>query len=347
MSPKVSPVVQLVGSVPLQDTRNVFTKVLHELPDLVTRLPDGEIGERSIYVVWQNERFPPQIRSSPFMPSDSLRDANFDLRSDHIQPTGYDKAALASYGIFQDMRDQGLIPPGIRFQVGLPTPLNPIACFVAPEHAIAAEQFYEQRLLQALDNIQEGIPASDLAIQWDLASEPAHMEHAYGPKRDDFNILKPWYEPVREGIAARVARLAAAVKKDVAMGYHLCYGDFGHVHYLQPRDLGVLVDLANTIHGAVRNKRSVDWVHMPVPKDRVDEDFFSPLTELAFGDQTTLFLGVVHAHDKEGTEKRVDAASRALAGRQFGIATECGLGRTPVEDLDSIFCISREIAQGA
>ena len=343
MGPKTLPLVQLIGSVPLSSAEEVFTKASKELPSRVKYLPDGETGERSIYVVWQNEKFPPEVRCSPFMKTDDKRDPHFQLKEEHVEPTGYDKAALASYNVFRELRNQGKIPPALRFQVGLPTPINPIACFVAPEHALQAEKIYKKRLLEALTAIQEGIPSSDLAIQWDMACEPAHMEHAYGPPRDDFTILKPYYSPVKEGIAARCARLAAAVDKDVPMGYHLCYGDFGHGHYVQPHDLGLLVDLANAISDAVSAHRTVEWVHMPVPKDRTDDAFFSPLSRLAISDDTTLFLGLVHAHDKEGTEKRVHAASRALSGRRFGVATECGLGRTPVADLDSIFQISREL----
>ncbi|KAL9109985.1 MAG: hypothetical protein Q9227_005508 [Pyrenula ochraceoflavens] len=336
------PTVQLIGSVPLNSTEEVFTKISKELPGLVRRLPDGEVGERNAYVLWQKDIFPPEIRSSDFVPESSQYDPSFKLKNDDVKPTGYDTAALASYRVFKELRSQGKIPSDMRFQVGLPTPMNSIACYVAPVHATKAEEFYEMRLLEALATIQESIPASDLAIQWDMASEPGHMEHAYG-KRDDFKILKPYYSPVKEGIAARCARLAAAVKPEVPMGYHLCYGDFQHAHYIEPHDLGHLVDLTNAVCKAVSAHRAVDWVHMPVPKDRTDEAFFSPLNKLDIADCTTLFLGLVHAHDKLGTRDRIVAANRALEGRSFGVATECGLGRTPVDDLGSIFKISREV----
>lgn len=346
MTSTTLPLVHLVGSVPLSTTEDVFKRIPVELPGLVKHVPDGETGERGIFIVWQYENFPSEIRDSPYIPSESKPDPNFALKQEHIKPTGYDKAALASYQTFRKLREQGEIPSNVRFQVCLPTPMNPISCFIAHDHAITAEKLYETRLLEALAVIQETIPSSDLAIQWDMAVEPAHMEHAYGPKRDEFTILKPYYSPVKEGIAARVARLAAAVKKDVPMGFHLCYGDFGHVHYVQPQNLGLLVDLANAMHDAVSVHRTIEWMHMPVPKDRTDDQFFTPLDRLAPSDDTTLFLGLVHAHDEEGTKKRIDAANRALAGkRHFGVGTECGLGRTPVPDLDSIFSIARNVTK--
>ena len=35
--------------------------------------------------------------------------------------TGYDDAAIESYDVFKKLRDEGVIPPGVKFQVGLPS----------------------------------------------------------------------------------------------------------------------------------------------------------------------------------------------------------------------------------
>ena len=35
--------------------------------------------------------------------------------------TGYDSTAIESYSVFTKLRDEGLIPPGVKFQVGLPS----------------------------------------------------------------------------------------------------------------------------------------------------------------------------------------------------------------------------------
>jgi hypothetical protein len=74
---------------------------------------------------------------------------------------------------------------------------------------------------------------------------------------------------------------------------------------------------------------------MPVPKDRDDVAYFAPLKGLELG-STSLFLGLVHANDEEGTRKRNQAAG-GVDIQTFGVATECGMGRTPVNELDSIF----------
>lgn len=355
MAPPILPVVHLVGSVPLVSTEHVFGTLTTELAGRLQQIPDGETGDRGGFTAWQDGVLPPQIIERQWRPNQrSTLDLSFELTPDSIRDSGYDKAALQSYATFRQMRDDGKIPKGVRFQVSLPTPINVVGTRVHPHFAAQAEAIYEKRIIEALENIQDVIPAVDLAIQWDMALEMAHMEHTYGLQKDDsamplpyYHMLKPYYSPVKEGIAERAARLAAAVRPEVPMGYHFCYGDFGHQHFVQPKDTSLLVDTINAVTQSVSAHRSVQWIHLPVPKSRDDHAYYAPLSGLTMDNKTTIFLGLVHAGDEEGTQKRVVAAQKALLGRPFGVSTECGLGRTPVEDLDSIFHICREVTKEA
>ena len=60
-------------------------------------------------------------------------------------------------------------------------------------------------------------------------------------------------------------------------------------------------------------------------------------------DSTKLYLGLVHANGLEVTKQRTQAASVVVD--DFGIATECGLGRTPAEDINGVLDIMREAFQ--
>jgi hypothetical protein len=76
---------------------------------------------------------------------------------------------------------------------------------------------------------------------------------------------------------------------------------------------------------------------MPVPADRTDAAYFAPLKEL-MRSSTELYLGLVHGADgASGTSKRIQAASEFVS--DFGIATECGIGRARTPEL------AREIMQ--
>ena len=87
--------------------------------------------------------------------------------------------------------------------------------------------------------------------------------------------------------------------------------------------------------------RRVDWLHIPVPKSRIDAAYFAPLRTLEIGN-TVLYLGLLHAKDDDGTKLRIEAASKVIA--PFGLAAECGLGRSSKTELDSILEIAKRLS---
>ena len=95
-----------------------------------------------------------------------------------------------------------------------------------------------------------------------------------------------------------------------------------------------MVDLMNTV--SERCKRPINYIHMPVPKDRTDREYFEALPQLKSHD-TELVLGLVHYDDLDGTKSRIQAAGHFV--NSFSIATECGMGRTPPEQLENILGI--------
>lgn len=223
-----------------------------------------------------------------------------------------------------------------------------IAIFIKPEYQAEVEALYETQLLQSLANIQEAIPAWDLAIQWDLPIEIAYLEYvqwkAKGGVGDWVNepyasmVSPPWFEDVENSLVERIVKLMGHVKEGVEMGVHLCYGDIAHKHFKQPTDMGVMVNLFNEL--VRRVERKIDWLHMPVPKNRSDREYFEPLERLGLV-ETELFLGLVHGQDCEGTRERIRVANKVVT--DFGISTECGCGRCDEEELLSILDIMRSV----
>jgi len=91
------------------------------------------------------------------------------------------------------------------------------------------------------------------------------------------------------------------------------------------------------------SRRAIAWVHMPVPRERTDDAYFAPLRRLRLHPETELYLGLVHHTDGvEGTQRRIDAAQRAVSS--FGVATECGFGRRPPETVPDLLRIHREVS---
>ncbi|RDW64413.1 uncharacterized protein DSM5745_09824 [Aspergillus mulundensis] len=343
-TPNPDPIgVLLIGSIPLPSPDAVFAKLATTLPNRLHTLPDGETSTRYNWIEWQ----------LPCFPLETLRPQHggIDLPAtpgvysqDSIGRTRYDEVAIESYTRFVALRENGIIPAGVRFQVSLPTPYAVIQSHLRPEFHAQFEPWYEARLLEALAAIIAHVPASALAIQWDVAVEVLALEHERGRLCNEF--FRPHFinEPggVRAGVLSRIGRICAGIPADVELGFHFCYGDAGHRHFVEPEDLGLVVDLANGVVEMLGKMRDIGWVHVPVPKGRDDEAYFEPLRGLRIAEETRLYLGLVHAYDLDGTRWRIRAAQRVLQ-RGFGVATECGIGRTPGEELESILDISMEV----
>ncbi len=321
--------VHLVGSIGLDTVDEVFRTVGRLLGPYLRRVPDGEVGGRKLWISWQY----PLLRASAFLrpdPSGAVRPTNrFPLLTlaDGIKPSdvrfgelGYAREARASYLDFVAARQNGTLPKRIRFQVCLPTPFAVVSSVVVPAVSDAVEQAYEKAMIAEVAALCSHIPHDDLCIQWDVCNEMVIWD---GQASDAVPANVP-----RQKIIERMQRLCSAVPDDVELGLHLCYGDFGARHFVEPKDAAKMVDLANELARSIKHRLA--YIHMPVPVDRRDDEFHRPLQDLKLAADTELFLGVVHAKDGvEGTKARIAAAHRYVP--QFGIATECGMARARSE----------------
>jgi hypothetical protein len=322
--------VHLIGSVPMADAESVFRAVAGALGPHLRRLPDGETGERRRWIFFQSVmlRQHPDMEEDPTVPPFALRQWDGKLLREMallrfrpgVDPervrfeTGYADAARASYAAFARLQAAGVIPAGVRFQVCLPTPMASGYMYVSPRARPAYLPAYERALRRALDEIVAGIPAERLAIQWDVCQEVLIHEGFFPDRPADYAAQ----------IEAELARLGDAVPAAVEMGYHLCYGSPADEHLVMPRDLGVLVDMTRALRRSLR--RRMDFLHLPVPKHRTDPAYFRPLERLEGGPGTALYLGVIHHDDPEGDGARIATAQTFV--RDFGVASECGWGRT-------------------
>jgi hypothetical protein len=230
---------------------------------------------------------------------------------------GYAREARASYLDFCAARDRGDIARGVRFQVCFPTPMGVIYAFCSPRSLAAIETAYEAAMIREVEAVCTAVPHQDLCIQWDFCGEMIILDGQIPERSALPNTSK-------DEIMGRMKRLCAAVPVDVELGIHLCYGDMDAKHIIQPRDSTKLVEVANTLAQSV--DRTITYIHMPVPIDRIDDAYFKPLDGLRLPAGTELYLGVVHAQDgAEGTRKRIAAAQKYVDN--FGVASECGISR--------------------
>ncbi len=340
----------LVGSVNFDDAETTIRTTAAVLGDRLKRIPDGEVGPRFHWILFQPdilgtaegiERVGDQPILVKGLDARPVRVADgVDPATIVFPPLGYAAAAGESYAIFVRLREEGAVAGGTRFQVSLPTPLAVVGAFFPAEQHAAVEPVYRDALFRELDEILAAIPHEDLAIQWDNAVEFQVIEGATYAARGK-GALDPWWDDLWAGLTQRAVELTAAVPDDVEVGFHLCYGDVAETHFIEPTDAGNLVRFANGLFAAA--PRPITWLHLPVPIERDDDAYFSPLRHLALPEETELYLGLVHRQDgAEGTSRRIETALKYLPA--FGVATECGIGRAPAGTTDDILAIHAEVA---
>ena len=335
--------VHLVGSAPVPDARTAFGMFGAAFKHHARRYPDGEPGERSDWVLWQKRVLARHPDFEPVALPDDPRSSIWNIATYRLRPgrrplkvafkdIGYAAAAIDSYRAFEQALASGALPAHAKFQVSLPTAVAFIWFFVAE----ASEQAsllpaYERSLMEEVRRIARVVPKDRLAIQWDAAVEPIRTEkrRVRGPDRR----FRDWISDIpdlEEYFSSAIARLCNVVPRGVDCLLHLCYGDFGHEHLLEPSDMRVMVDLSNAV--LARLERPLELLHMPVPRERHDDAYFAPLAALDLPSGTELALGLVHYTDGlQGTLRRMATAKKYAD--DFAIATECGLGRRSPDTL--------------
>jgi len=347
MSDQDKPLIaHLVGSLPVEDTESAFRTVCAALGAKLERVPDGETGRRRRWISFIAD----QLKSHPDFEVDTavpvLEFRQWDGKlvfainrltfKPGVDPkkvsfhTGYADDALHNFAVFDRLQREGAIPKHLKYQICSATPHAIALMFVSPRVREAFLEIYSEHLLGEVSRIMAALPHHRISYQWDVCQEVLLWE-AYLEQ----------YPGYREEVLGMLGRIGDAVPADADLGYHLCYGSPQDEHMVQPKDMGVLVDLANGIVSQV--KRPVRYVHLPVPRDKNDEAYFRPLAALRLPQPTALYLGLVHAKDPAGNAAKL-ALARRFAGVS-GVSAECGLGRGKPELFPDVLEQHRRLAE--
>ena len=329
--------IALVGSIPLADAETVFRTVARSLGGRVRRIPDGETGARSRWNSWTAPSYaasaglelvePPPGSYTPWKQARLVVDPAELV----LERLGFADAAIASYATFAALAADGVIDADARFQVCLPSPIAPMTVLIEEGSRAAVEPAHLRQLHAEIGEIVDAVPHERLAIQWDVCQDVGIWEGFYPAYFDD----------PEDGVIERLAGCAAAIPAGVELGFHLCYGDFGHKHFMNPADLAVCVAMINRL--AAASPRAIDWLHVPVPIDRDDESYFAPLGDLRIDPATELYVGLIHHADGvEGARRRIATARRYR--ERFGLATECGFGRRDPATVQSLLELHAAVA---
>ena len=334
----------LTGSINVPTIDDAFRLVGERLQPGAMRVPDGEPGDRANWVLTQSDHF---LQN----PTLDVVDKKARVRPGSAVSFGavdYHTIATQSYARFVAAREEGVLAEGSRFLVSIATPFNAVNSFAEFDSQVEVAYAYEQQLRHSVEALQESIPPGDLAIQWDLPTELATIEGWFPNPYGGF-----------EPIFAATARLASWVHDDAELTFHLCYGDskFGASpfmgdppdeeaaarggRHILPRDATAIVTLANGLSRHVT--RRIDAIQAATVAAWTKRAHWQPLAGLALEADTEIYLGLLHADDGAAGA----AARAALAGEflpDFGISTECGLGRHSTAQLEAVLVAWQEYA---
>ena len=154
-------------------------------------LPDGETGPRAAWVGYERERLArpnpdvvvvEETASPTGIPRHAYETPVFAVR-EGVEALHWDSwpridDAIESYAVFRALREQGVVPAGLRFQIGLPFPASALNAFKAD---FARDYPRRRARLRGAGGPRAGaaveaIPPHELAIQWDCAYETQDIE---------------------------------------------------------------------------------------------------------------------------------------------------------------------------
>jgi len=271
------PIVHLVGSIPLPDAETVFRTVTAAVGPHLVRLPDGETGIRKTWIRFLQDVLAnnPAIELAADVPPFKFTQWDGKVVREiprlRVKPgatpdaksfkTGYADMAMESWSLFDRLQQAGLIPPKVKFQISIPTPIAPTYNNMVPADRPKLLAALTEVFIGEVATIARTLPNDRIALQWDVCQEVLAWEGYYEPGPVDF----------RTETIAVLSKIGDAVPASIELGYHLCYGSPADEHMVQPKDTGIMVEMANAITAGV--KRPIDFFHMPVPKGRTDDSY--------------------------------------------------------------------------
>src|SRR3984957_18123211 len=129
---RVNSKMLLVGSLPADSAEHAFRAGAELFGDMVFSLPDGETGPMGGWVSYERERLirpsrdvvvVSETESPTGLPRHAYETPVFTVRdgAEHVHFESWPRidVAVQSYALFRELRDAGVIPRNLRFQIGL------------------------------------------------------------------------------------------------------------------------------------------------------------------------------------------------------------------------------------
>ena len=325
----------LVGAWPGRSAPDAMEEAFSRIGDHLLQMSDGETGERRGWVTPTVE----WARANPDLElvkdgdySDLQNLPLFRVKGDGLDPANlhlhYQRAFEESFPAFKVLRERHG-KPEVRFQVGVPAPVDVAWAIAAPKDSPVADPkvvgAVHEATIPQLRAIHE-IGGDDVVFQLETVAAMVAV------------VLAP--EEQQPAVATQMGEMLAAFAESAPVGahfgLHLCLGDFNHTSATDQSSARPLVLLSNAIAKAWPEDRPLDYIHAPfaaaAKPGHLEEEWFEPLSDLDLPEHVRFYAGFIHEtfgiDDLRMIRDRIDR----LTGRQIDVAATCGLARRDSTD---------------
>jgi hypothetical protein len=319
--------VQLLGSIPAPSAEAAIQQALDLLGTRTRLLPDGETGDRQLWIlnlIRELGNHPDLELRRPGDWSDYDHTSRLGVRRGHRfdghgVDLGHVKAFETGYAALQTVaarngRDD------LSFLVGLPGDFDMALFTFGPLGGFRYRKVFADLMLREIEAIHS--QAGDRVVfQLELPAELVFVTQL--PK------------PLRALGASYLARQVTAMIRRAPVGarfaLHLCLGDLQNKALGKPQDAEPMVVLANALLKAWPSTQVLDYLHLPFAAGEtpapLSPPFYRPLNHLTVPPETRLIAGFIHESQSDEVLADTLRLIETAAGRPVDIATACGLGR--------------------
>ncbi|GAA1666446.1 hypothetical protein GCM10009765_14910 [Fodinicola feengrottensis] len=320
----------LVGTLPGGTADEAMRSAVERLGPHLSQLPDGETGDRRIWVVgliMAFEGHPDLEIAHEGDWSDYKHQRNFRVRKGHqLRGDKLDLEYLKWYElnrpVFDKVKDDAKLSD-LSFQVGIPGDLDMTMFTMGPTRMLGKREPFSEATVRDITQIHAAA-GGDVVFQLELPAETVFVAKA-----------GPLGGVVAGKLAAGINRLVKASPAGARFGIHLCLGDLGHKALSGLSSARPLVRFANAIADGWPAGRTLEYVHAPLAAGdeppSVDPAFYAPLTGLELPAGTRFVAGFLHEERTIQEQRKLLDVIEAAVGHEVDVAASCGLGRRTPE----------------
>jgi hypothetical protein len=334
----------LVGTLPGETSEEAMRTAMDRLGPHLRQLPDGETGNRRVWVVgliMSFEGHPDLEIAKEGDWSDYKHQRNYRIRKGHKLTGGnLDLEYLKWYEINRPVFDKVTLEaklPDISFQVGIPGDLDMTMFTMGPTRMMGNRKPFAEATVRDINRIHAAADG-DVLFQLELPAETVFVAKA-----------GPLGAFVANKLAAGLHRLVAASPEGARFGIHLCLGDLGHKALSGLRSAIPLVKLANAISAQWPTGRALEYVHAPLAAGDepppLEPKFYQPLSGLRLPAGTRFVAGFLHEDRSLSEQRDLLAVIEKAVGSEVDVAASCGLGRRSPEAAYATMVQARELCE--